>query len=165
MRSGPIKDETGRWDLKPECGEVSHQETWDCALCYGEAIPLALLRSLSNLLNSDLLHRRINGPCRGHPLGDVHPMEFDSIVTGEPSPLGECGTWDTEREVRGRTCGLPSSRCPPLVTTSHLHSLAQPQGPLANSVCTLHLLHCFQIPRTLHLPKNYPKKLVPHTPA
>uniref|UniRef100_A0A8C2MV26 A disintegrin and metallopeptidase domain 33 n=1 Tax=Cricetulus griseus TaxID=10029 RepID=A0A8C2MV26_CRIGR len=24
---------------------------------------------------------------RGHPLGDVHPMEFDSIVTGEPSPL------------------------------------------------------------------------------
>lgn len=72
-------------------------QRWDCVPCFGEAISFALLRSLSDLLNSSLLHRTSNGPCSDHPLGNVHSMEFGSITTGESSPLGECGTWDRER--------------------------------------------------------------------
>ena len=45
-----------------------------------------------------------------------------------------------------------------LLNTPSILCPAQPHGPLANSVRTLHLLTCSQTLRTLSLPKNYPLK-------
>ncbi|XP_052039608.1 disintegrin and metalloproteinase domain-containing protein 33 isoform X1 [Apodemus sylvaticus] len=46
---------------------------------------------------------------RDQPLGSVYPVEFNSIIAGEPLHPRKCGTWDREREVRAGS--LPPSRC------------------------------------------------------
>lgn len=76
--------------------EKSVLENWDCVL--GKQSPFV---SYTNFQPSELFIWSINGPCRDQPLGGAHPVEFGSIITGEPSPLCKCGTWDMEMEVRG----------------------------------------------------------------
>lgn len=72
-------------------------------MLWGSNPPLSHSWSLSYLLNSYLFHPC---PCRDQPLGSVHPVEFGSIITGEPSLPSKCGTWDMEREVRVGPCLL-----------------------------------------------------------
>lgn len=96
VRSGHLKDGIGMWTVKPECGKMSRHRT----VCHatGKQAPLARLMAAFQM---SALNRLIRSPCRDQPSDRVPSIEFGSIVTGQPPPLRECGTWGMEWEVLG----------------------------------------------------------------
>lgn len=83
------------WSLDPKGSSQEGTEseldrtTWvQASGCREEAPGCPTNGHCLNLLASHPLLRSKDGPCRGHPLGSVHPMELGLTATAEPQALG-----------------------------------------------------------------------------